>query len=205
MENHVVKTGTTTVGLLCTDGVVLAADRKVTLGNLVDNKEFPKIYEISPRIGMTTAGSVADNQRLIKLMKAETSLYEIQRGREITIDAAANLLGNVLQNNKYYPYMVGIIMGGFDTKPHLFSIDAVGSVIEQKIAFEGSGSPIALGVLEAGYKEGMTVKEALPLAIKAINAAKERDVYSGGRMMDTMVLSKSGIKFLTEDEIRSHM
>ncbi|MEM0372273.1 MAG: archaeal proteasome endopeptidase complex subunit beta [archaeon] len=197
------KTGTTTVGLLCSDGVVLAADRKVTLGNLVDNAEFQKVYEIKPHIGMTTAGSVADAQRIIKIMKAEASLYEIQRGREMSVEAAATLLGNILQNNKFWPYFVGLTVGGIDTKPRLYSVDAMGSVVPQKIAFEGSGSPIALGVLEAGYKENQTVKENIPLAAKAVKAAQERDIYSGGKTLDVVAITRRGMKFLTEDEVKN--
>ena len=203
MENNHRKTGTTTVGLLCSDGVVLAADRQVTLGNLVDNGEFQKVYEIKQHIGMTTAGSVADAQRVLKIMKAEAALYEIQRSREMTVEAAATLLGNILQNNKYYPYFVGLTIGGIDSKPHLYSVDAIGSVIPQKIAFEGSGSPIALGVLETGYKENQTVKDNIPLAIKAVNAARERDIYSGGKRIDVVSITKKGMKFLTEEEIKA--
>lgn len=204
MENQR-KTGTTTVGLLCSDGVIIAADRQVTLGNLVDNKEFKKVYDIKPHIGMAMAGSVGDAQRLIKIMKAETALYEIQRSREITIEAAATLLQNILQNSKFWPYFVGLTLGGFDSQPKLYSIDAAGGLIEQKIAFEGSGSPIALGVLEAEYKEGKPVKEMIPVAIKAIKSAKERDIYSGGKLLDVLVITKKGAKYLTDEEVKQLM
>jgi len=195
------KKGTTTVGLLCTDGVVIASEQKATMGNLVANAETQKVFKIAPHLGMTVAGMVGDAQRLVKIMQAETALYEIQRRKNIPVESAATLLANILQNNKYFPYWVQLLLGGYDEKPALYSLDAAGGLSPEKVVSTGSGSPMALGVLEDHYVEGKTVKENLPIAIKALKSAVKRDVYSGGKGFNVAIINKKGIEFLTKAEI----
>ncbi len=195
------KTGTTTVGMLCKDGVVLAAEKKSTMGYLIASKESEKILQLEDHIAMTIAGASGDAQTLAKYMRAELKLFAIQNGRKITVKGAAALLSNILQGSKFYPYYVQLIIAGFDTKPAVFSLDAIGSVEEERRFFStGSGSPMALGVLEDGYKEGITTEEASKLAVRAIKAAIERDIGSGGRAIDTVVITKDGVKY-TRNEI----
>jgi len=194
------KRATTTVGLLCSDGVILAAEMRASMGNLVANKEVEKILKIQDHLGITTAGGAGDAQALARVMKAQLALYEIQRGRKIGIEGAATLLGNILQNNKWLPYFVQILMGGYDTKPRLYSLDMSGSIFEEKSTSTGSGSPVAFGVLEDKFKENKPVKDNLIIAVKAIKAAIERDVYCGGKI-NVAVIDKKGFRKLTEKEI----
>lgn len=196
------KKGTTTVGLLCTDGVIIASERKATMGNLVANAETQKVFEIAPHLGMTVAGMVGDAQRLVKIMQAETALFEIQRRKIISVESAATLLANILQNNKYFPYWVQLLLGGYDTKPALYSLDAAGGMSPEKVVSTGSGSPMAFGVLEDHYQEGKTIKENLPIAIRALKSAVKRDVYSGGKGFNVAIITKKGIEFLTDDKIK---
>ena len=204
MDEKELKKGTTTVGLLCSDGVIIAAEQKATMGSLVANPETQKVYKIAEHIGMTVAGMVGDAQRLVKIMQVETSLYEIQRRRKIPVESAATLLANILQNNKYFPYWVQLILAGYDEKPHLFSLDAAGGLSPEKMTSTGSGSPMAYGVLEDKYKEGKTIKENLPIAIKALKSAAKRDIYSGGKGLTVALITKKGIEFLDEKEIKKY-
>jgi proteasome beta subunit len=193
--------GTTTLGLLCSDGVILASEKRASMGNLVANKEADKVLKIQDHLGITIAGSVGDAQTLARVMKAQASMYEIQRGRKITIEGAGTLLANILQGSKGFPYWIQILMGGYDTKPRLYSLDMAGSLMEEKFVSTGSGSPIAYGVLEDKYKENKTVKDNLPIAVKALKSAVERDIYSGNGF-NVAVIDKKGFRKLTEKEIQ---
>jgi len=196
------KTGTTTVGLICKDGVVLAAEKKATIGYLVASKEAEKILPIADHIILTIAGASGDAQALARYMKAELKLFEIQNKRRISVKGAATLLSNILQSGRwsYIPYMVEFLLAGFDEKPAIFSLDAIGGMEEEKKFFStGSGSPIALGVLEDRYKENISVEEGKELAIRAIKAAVERDIASGGRAIDVAIITKDGIKITTHE------
>ncbi len=199
------KTGTTTVGIVCKDGVVLAADQKATMGHLIASKDTRKVFEITDKIGMTIAGSAGDGQALVRLLKAEVKLYEMQE-KQITMKAAATLLANILRGayKSFIPEYVQLVLGGYDSRgPQLFSIDAAGGMSpEEEYAFSGSGSVMAVGVLEDSYKKNMTTSEGVTLLIRSIKAARERDVFSGGKLMHVSVITKDGTKWLSEKEIK---
>lgn len=201
LKPQVKKTGTTTVGLVCKDGVVLAAEKKSTMGYLVANKETEKIYQLDDHIAMTIAGLSADGQALVRYMKAELKLFSIENQREISVKSAATLLSNILHGSKFYPFYVQLIIAGFDsTGPSIYDLDPVGGAEEEKKFFStGSGSPMALGVLEDSFKDGMSLEEGSKLAVRAIKAAIERDIASGGRGIDIAVITKDGIKISRYD------
>ena len=198
------KTGTTTVGLICKDGVVLAAEKKSTMGYLVASKESEKILPIADHIAMTIAGVSGDAQTLARYMKAELKLFEIQNQRRISVKGACTLLSNILQGSKFFPYYVQLILAGFDDGPKIFSLDAIGGWEEEKKFFStGSGSPIALGVLEDSYKDNLTVEEGKKIALRAIKAAIERDIASGGKGVDVAVITKEGIKITKYESLEN--
>ena len=190
------KTGTTTMGIICKDGAVLAAESKSTMGYLIASKESEKILQLEDHIAMTIAGASGDAESLARYMKAELKLFAIENQRKISVKGAATLLANILQGSKYYPYYVQLIIAGYDSSgARIFTLDPLGSVEEEKKFFStGSGSPMALGVLEDAYKEGMTIDEASKLAMRAIKSAIERDIGSGGKVMDIAVITKDGVK-----------
>lgn len=197
------KTGTTTVGLLCKDCVVLASESKATMGYLVAAKETKKIYQLDDKIAVTIAGSAADNQALVRIMKAEINLYKLTRNTELTVKAASTLLSNILQGSRYYPYLSVMIIGGADKNGlHLYSTDPIGSIEEEKnFTSTGSGSPMAFGVLEDGFREALSQEEGVNLAVRAIKAARERDVFSGGKNINVVVIDKDGVKFVDREKI----
>ncbi len=200
------KTGTTTLGMVCKEGIVIAAEKKSTMGYLIASKESMKILPIEGHIAMTIAGASGDAQALVRYMRAECKLFSIQTQRKISTKGAATLLANILQSGRwsFLPYMVQLIIAGYDTGPALFTLDAIGSVEEEKKFFStGSGSPMALGVLENRYKEGIAISEGVKLAVAAIKAAIERDIGSGGKSIDVATITKDGFKLLDQEKIEA--
>lgn len=198
------KTGTTTVGIICKDAVVLATEKKAMIGWLVESKEDRKIYKLDEHIALTTAGGAGDAQTLVRIMKAQLKLFKLERG-PATIKAAATLLSNILQGNKYFPYYVHLLLAGYDSEPHVYAVDAFGALSDQdKFYSTGSGSPMAYGVLESQFKEGLSQDEAIKLVIRAIKSAVERDVMSGGKGLAVAIIDKNGFRELTQQEIKQY-
>ncbi|MCL5101460.1 MAG: proteasome subunit beta [Candidatus Parvarchaeota archaeon] len=194
-----IKTGTTTLGFVYKDGLVLAADRRVSAGNLVFS-HFQKIDRISSSIGITMAGSVADVQTLIKIMQSEVALYEVRSGAKMSTKAAVGLFATILFNNRFSLIPSGFIIGGYDVKPEIYSLDTAGTRMPDKYTSIGSGSVITLGVLETEYKDNMSEEEAVKLAHKAISTSIRRDVYTGDGV-DIVLVDKKGYRKLTDQEI----
>jgi proteasome beta subunit len=192
--------GTTTIGAICTDGVVLASDTRVTAGSLVVHKKGKKVYKIDNHLAMTISGLVADAQQTVEILKANSRLYRLQRKSPIPVSTAARLVANLFFSNRYSPFLAQIVIGGVDDSgPHIFTIDPFGSIIEEKCVATGSGSPVAYGVLEEKYREGLPLKEILQIVVKSVNSAMKRDVASGDSF-DVSVIDFNGYRELSDDE-----
>jgi proteasome beta subunit len=192
--------GTTTIGVVCKDGVILASDTRVTMGFYVAHKHGKKIYKIDDHMAMTIAGTVADAQRTVDILTANAQLYKINMGRPMPISSAARLMANLLFSARYIPLATQVLIGGVDESgPHVFSIDPFGSLTEEKCVATGSGSPIAYGVLEDKFREDMSVAEALPIIVRAVDSAMKRDSASGDSF-NVAVIDAKGYRELTEDE-----
>lgn len=184
-DKHLNKTGTTTVGIVCRDGVILAADRRASAGYLVADKKAEKLHQIAPNMAVTIAGLVSDAQLLVKLIKAEIRLKDLGTLRQSSVKEAANLLANIQYRNIRMPSMVagivGFLLAGVDNEGNqLYEIGVDGSIaITDMFMSDGSGSPFALGVLESQYKKGISLEEGKQLAVTAINAALQRDIATG--------------------------
>ena len=200
--NQMTLKGTTTVGVVCKDGVILASDTRVTMGYYVAHKQGKKVYQIDDHLAMTIAGSVADAQRAVDVLITNAKLYRIELGRPLPISSAARLLANLLFSARYVPLLAQVLVGGVDdTGPHMFSIDPFGSLTEEKFVSTGSGSPVAYGILEDKFMDGAHVKEMLPVVIKAVNAAMKRDSASGDNY-NVAVIDSKGYRDLSEKEKR---
>ncbi len=195
--------GTTTVGLVCKDGLVMASERRATMGNFVASRRAKKIYQISDKVGLTTAGSVGDAQFLTRLMKVETYLYNIRKEQEPTVKSIATMVSNLLNSTRFFPYLVQLIIGGVDENgPTVFSLDPVGGAIEEEdIVATGSGSMTAYGVLEDRYASDLTVEQGVELVIRAVTAAMKRDSASGDGI-DVVKITKDGFYQLSDDEVQ---
>ena len=195
--------GTTTIGLICKDGIVLATDRRATMGNLIADKEAKKLYKIDDYIAITIAGSVGDAQALVRLISAETKLYKLRTGSYIPPHSCAVLLSNILHSSRYFPFLTQMLVGGYDNLygPKLFSLDPLGGVNEESsFTATGSGSPTALGVLESEYRRNLSVKKGKELAVRALVSAMERDAYSGNGI-SLGVVDRNGVKIYSENEV----
>jgi len=206
MDNEL-KTGTTTIGIICKDGIILAADKRATAGNLIVTKYVQKIYEINEDLALTMAGTVSDAQLLCKLIKAELKLKEIRTGRKVTVKEAANLLGGMVYENirrmSMIPGISHFVLGGRDEKgTEVWDLFPDGSVTKvDDFISSGSGSVMAYGVLEALYKPGMSLEEGVKLVVKAVNSAIQRDSASGGGI-DVVTITKSeGVKRVLKKEL----
>ncbi|MGC8631951.1 MAG: archaeal proteasome endopeptidase complex subunit beta [Thermoprotei archaeon] len=181
--------GATTVGLVFADGVVLAADKRVSYGYTLMSKSGKKVFALNRKIGMSCAGLMGDMQGLAKSLTAEIKIYELQNNRSISVKGAAKLLANILYSAKMLPYYTEILIGGVDdTGPHLYVMDPIGSILEDYYAGLGNGSPVSTGVLDQQYKSGMSREEAEALAVRAIRAAIARDITTGDGV-DVMVIT----------------
>jgi proteasome beta subunit len=198
--NQLTLKGTTTVGVVCKDGVILASDTRVTMGFYVAHKQGKKVYQIDDHLAMTIAGSVADAQKAVDILTTNAKLYRIELNRPLPVSSAARLLSNLLFSARYVPLLAQVLVGGVDdTGPHVFSIDPFGSLTEEKYVSTGSGSPVAYGILEDKFKEASHLKEMLPIIVKAVNAAMKRDSASGDNFAVAVIDSK-GYRELSEKE-----
>jgi proteasome beta subunit len=191
--------GATTIGVVCADGVILASEKRVTYGYLVVSKGAKKVFKITDQIGAACAGLVGDMQILTREVEAQASLFSMDVGRRISVRSAAKLMSVILFNRRYAPLITQTIVGGLDEEgPALYVLDVLGSLIPDKYAVVGSGTEIAMGVLEEGYKEELSIKEAKALVTRAIKSAISRDAMSGDGI-DFLVITKEGI---TEEAIK---
>jgi proteasome beta subunit len=191
--------GATTIGVVFKDGVILAAEKRVTYGYFVASKGGKKVFKITDRIGVACAGLVGDMQILAREVEAQAELFSMDVGRPISVRAASKLMANILFNRRYTPLITQTIVGGLDEEgTALFVLDVLGSLIPDKYAAVGSGTEIAIGVLEEGYKDEMTAEEAKQLVTRAIKSAISRDAMSGDGI-DFLTITKEGI---AEDSVK---
>ncbi|MBN1110303.1 MAG: archaeal proteasome endopeptidase complex subunit beta [Methanomassiliicoccales archaeon] len=201
MEN--MKTGTTTLGIVNADGVVLASEHRATIGNFVAHKEVQKVFKIDNNLGLTTAGLVGDAQIMARYLRAEVELYKLKRVSPMSVRSAATLTSNILRRGggAYGFYYVGLIVGGHDREGgHVYSLDAAGGSISDNYVSVGSGSPYAYGVLEDHFEKDISLDDSINLAIRALNAAMKRDSASGDGM-DIVTITKDGYVEVSQEEI----
>ncbi len=199
-------TGTTTLGLVCKGGIVLAADKRATAGNLIVTKHADKIFEIFDGMALTMAGTVSDAQLLVKLIKAELNLKMLRSAKMPIVREAANMLSGMLYNSiravSLLPGISHFVLGGHDAEGFwLYDLFPDGSLTDvEEYVCSGSGSVMAYGLLENLYKKDMSVDEGVELSKKAINAALQRDIYSGGGI-DIVTITGEGIKHVVDKDL----
>ena len=185
--------GATTVGLAFKDGVLLASEKRVSYGYLVVSKTGKKVFKITDHIGAACAGLVSDMQVLVREVEAYGNLFRLDVGRAISVRSAAKLMSNLLFNRRMAPLITQTIVGGIDSEgASLYSLDPLGSVLPDKYMVVGSGTEIAMGVVEEGYKDGMSLQEAKELVSRAMKSAISRDIMSGDGI-DFLIITKQGI------------
>lgn len=195
MKNEIGKyvKGTTTIGIVCSDGVVIGADTRATAGDFIASSETKKVWKIDNNFGLTIAGAVGDAQELVRIMKAHNEIYKMNENRPMSPRSAASLLSIILQQSKMMPYYVQLIVAGIDGgESQVYSLDPLGGVMEEsKFTVTGSGTEIAIGYIEDTYKKAMTTKDAIRMVVRALSLAAKR-VSSTGDGMVIATITKSG-------------
>jgi len=195
------KKGTTTLGLVCQSGVVVATEHRATMGTMIAHKVAKKLFKIDDHLALTTAGLVGDAQVLSRYLTAESRLYTLQRDEKMPVKSAATLMANILNQRKFYPYYVQLIIAGIDSSgPSVYSLDAAGGAIADIYTSSGSGSPYVFGVLEDHYTQSLTTQDGVILAVRALSAAMKRDSASGNGI-DIAVISPEGYRDIEQKEI----
>jgi proteasome beta subunit len=197
--------GTTTIGIVCKDGTVLATERRATAGSFIANKATQKLFKIDSNVGITIAGLVGDAQMLARYLKAEVTLYRLRRNAPLSIEGVSTLLANILNGNRMFPYYAWLLVGGYDAKGgHVFSVDPAGGSIEDKYVSTGSGSPYVYGLLEENYSRDLTVSEGVDLVLRGLTVAMRRDSASGDGYLVHTVTAREYKEF-SEDEINKRL
>lgn len=193
--------GTTTVGIVCPDGVVFSTDtRAIAGGYFIAHKRVKKIVKVDDHLAMTIAGVVADAQNVVDIIRYYANMYKLENKSPMPVRSAARLASNIFFSSRFYPYIADVLVGGYDAYgPSVYNIDLFGSLTEEKYVSTGSGSPIAYGILESEFKEGMNLSDAVALAVKAVTAAMKRNAGTGDSF-DVAVVRKDGFKELSQEE-----
>jgi proteasome beta subunit len=186
--------GATTIGLIFKDGVLLASEKRISYGYLVVSKVGKKVFKIADHIGAACAGLVSDMQVLVREVEAYGNLFQLDVGRSVSVRSAAKLMSNLLFNRRLSPLITQTIVGGVDSEgASLYSLDPLGSVLPDKYTVVGSGTEIAMGVVEDGYEDNMNQQQAKELVIRAMKSAISRDIMSGDGI-DFLIITKQGIE-----------
>ena len=194
--------GTTTVGIVCSDGIVLGSDSRATMDTFIANSDTRKVWKIDSNLAMTVAGGVGDAQELIRMLKAQNEIYKMNEGRALSPKSSTSLLSIILQDSKMMPFYVMLMVGGMDgDQPQLYTLDPFGGIgEEQRFASTGSGSTTALGYIEDSYRKGMGTKDAVKMVAKALTIAMRRDSATGDHIL-VAVITKSGYSEYSDKEL----
>ena len=208
INKNVMKSNTSIVGLVCKDGVIMAADRRATAGNLIMVKNARKVVKINDYIAISGTGVSSDIDMNQKVIAAELRLKELKSKVRPSVKEAANLLAMMMYRNirtpSMVPPMVGMLIAGVDVdgKSSLYTIDPSGNIceVEDYDANFSSGMPFILGLLERQFKKDMTIKEGVELAKECIKSSTQRDSGSGNGI-DVFTITKDGIKQVVSEVI----
>lgn len=208
IQASILKSNTSIVGMVCKDGVVIGADRRVTAGSLIMGKNYKKILKVNDYLIVAYTGGVADAQLTNKILAAELRLKELKTKSRPTVKEAAHLLGMLvyrgIRTPSMIPSIVGTLIAGVDSdgKISLFTIEPAGGAyeVEDYDANFSSGMPYILGLLENEYTKDLSVQEGIELAKKCIKSSTQRDVGSGNGI-DVFSITKSGIQHVVSEEI----
>lgn len=185
--------GATVVGISYNNGVILAAEKRVSFGNFVVNKNIKKTFPVTDHVGAACAGMVADMQVLVRQVEALAKIRKLETRREVAPNSVAKLMSVIMFERRYFPLLTQVIVGGINTKPEIYTLDPLGSVLPDDYAAVGTGAEMALGIMDAEFKPNMTEEKAKELAVRAIKSAIQRDAASGDGI-DVLIVSKTGHK-----------
>jgi proteasome beta subunit len=194
MSQEIMVPGAVGVAIKCKDGVVLGNDRRATWGYTVTNKSTQKVFKITDYIGLTCYGLIGDFQILVRILRAQANLYELETGERISTRSMGKLVSNYLYSRKMAPLYTNLVIAGMDEDgPKLYTLDAIGSLMEDDYGTAGTGMLLSIGILEAEYKKDMTIAAGEKLVEKAIRNSISRDAMTGNGI-DILTFTKTGPK-----------
>ncbi|AIF83958.1 20S proteasome subunit (alpha or beta) [Candidatus Nitrososphaera evergladensis SR1] len=185
--------GATVVGISYSNGVVLAADKRISFGNFVVNKNMKKTFPVTPHVGAACAGMVADMTVLVRQVEALAKIRKLETRREVAPNSVAKLMSVIMFERRYFPLLTQVIVGGVNDKPEIYTLDPLGSVLPDQYAAVGTGAEMALGIMDAEFKQDMSEENARELAIRAVRSATQRDAASGDGI-EVLVVSRNGTR-----------
>ena len=203
MSQQIMVPGAVGVAVKCKDGVVLGNDRRATWGYTIVNKSTKKVFNITENIGLTCYGLIGDFQILVRILRAQANLYHLDAGDKISTKIMGKLVSNYLYSRKMAPLYTNLVLAGMDNDgPKLYTLDSLGSLMEDEYGTTGTGMLLSIGILEAEYKPGMTVAAGEKLVEKAIRNSIKRDAMSGNGI-DILTITNAGSKekFLEINEL----
>jgi proteasome beta subunit len=183
--------GATVVGISYNDGVILAADKRVSFGNFVVNKNIKKTFSVTDHVGAACAGMVADMQVLVRQVEALAKIRKLETRREVAPNSIAKLMSVIMFERRYFPLLTQVIVGGINEKPEIYTLDPLGSVLPDDYAAVGTGAEGALGIMDAEFKPNMSEDAVRELASRAIRSATQRDSASGDGI-DILYITRTG-------------
>ncbi|KAJ1989087.1 proteasome core particle subunit beta 2 [Coemansia spiralis] len=189
------KTGTTIVGLIFKDGIILGADTRATSGPIVADKNCEKIHYLAPNMYCCGAGTAADTEFTTSMASSQLALHSLNTGREARVATAMTMLKQYLFR---YQGHIGayLVLGGYDvTGPHLYTIHAHGSTDKLPFVTMGSGSLAAMSVFESRWRAGLSREEGIELVKDAIEAGIFNDLGSGSNV-DVCVITRNNVEYL---------
>jgi proteasome beta subunit len=185
--------GATAIGITHQDGITLAAEKRISYGNFVVNKNTRKIFPITDQVASACAGMVADMQVLTRQVGALAKIRKLETRREMATNSVAKLMSVIMFERRYFPLLTQVIVGGVQTEPEIYTLDPLGSLLPDNYAAVGTGAELALGIIDSEYKKNMTEDASKKLAIRAIKSSIQRDSASGDGI-DILTITKKGIE-----------
>jgi proteasome beta subunit len=183
--------GATAVGISYQGGVLLAAEKRVSFGNFVVNKNTKKTFPVTEFVGAACAGMIADMQVLVRQVGALAKIRKLETKRNIAPNSVAKLMSVIMFERRFFPLLTQVIVGGVEGKPQIYTLDPLGSLLPDEYAAVGTGAEMALGIMDAEYKKEMSEEKAKELAIKAIKSSIQRDSSSGDGI-DLLMITNNG-------------
>ncbi len=184
--------GATAVGITYNDGVLLAAEKRVSYGNFVVNKNTKKTFDVTDHVGAACAGMVADMQVLVRQVSALSKIRKLETRRNVEPNSVAKLMSVIMFERRYFPLLTQVVVGGVTTgKPEIYTLDPLGSVLPDRYAAVGTGAEMALGVMDAEFNENLDEEKATNLALRSIRSSIQRDSASGDGI-DILIINKNG-------------
>ena len=185
--------GATAIGISYSEGIILAAEKRVSYGNFVVNKNTKKTFPVTEHVGAACAGMIADMQVLVRQVAALAKIRKLETKRFVATNSIAKLMSVIMFERRFFPLLTQVVVGGIKERPQIYTLDPLGSVLPDDYAAVGSGAEMALGVMDAEYTQGMSEDNARNLVIKAIKSSIQRDSSSGDGI-DLLTITKKDLR-----------